>query len=85
MAEGFLKHHGGDRHEVFSAGTSPSRVNPTAIEVMAEKGVDITGQKSKSIDEFMGQDFDLHRDNLRQCQGSMSSLSGSGQDAPLGS
>ena len=58
MAEGFLRHHGGDRYEVFSAGTSSSRVNPMAVEVMGEKGVDITGQRSKSIDEFLGQDFD---------------------------
>jgi arsenate reductase len=59
MAEGFLRHHGGDRYEVFSAGTFPSRVNPMAIEVMGEKGIDITGQRSKSIDEFLGQDFDF--------------------------
>lgn len=59
MAEGFLRHHGGDRYEVFSAGASPSRVNPMAIKVMGEKGVDITSQRSKSIDEFPGQDFDF--------------------------
>jgi len=59
MAEGFLRHHGGDRYEVFSAVTSPSPVNPMAIEVMGENGVDITGQRSNSIDEFLGQDFDL--------------------------
>lgn len=58
MAEGFLRHHGGKRFEVFSAGTSPSRVHPTAVEVMAERGIDLTGQRSKSVDETLGQGFD---------------------------
>lgn len=58
MAEALLSHHGGDCYEVFSAGTSPSRVHPMAVEVMAERGIDITGQRSKSIDEFTGQGFD---------------------------
>ena len=59
MAEGLLRHHGGKQFEVFSAGTSPSRVHPMAVEVMEEQGIDLTGQRSKSIDEFLGQDFDL--------------------------
>ncbi len=59
MAEGLLKHYGGNRYEVFSAGTSPSRVHPMTVEVMAERGIDLTGQRSKSIDEFLGQDFDF--------------------------
>jgi len=59
MAEGLLKHLFGDKYEVHSAGVHPTRVNPYAIEVMREKGIDISGQKSKSIEEFRGKDFDL--------------------------
>ncbi len=58
MAEGLLRHDAGDRFEVFSAGTHPSKVRPEAIAAMGELGVDISRQKSKSVDEFAGQDFD---------------------------
>jgi arsenate reductase len=58
MAEGLLRHLGGGRLEVLSAGTSPSRVHPMAIEVMAERGIDLRGQRSKSLDEFLGAGFD---------------------------
>ena len=58
MAEGLLRHDADDRFEVVSAGTKPSRVRPEAIAVMQEVGVDISGQRSKSIDEFAGQAFD---------------------------
>ena len=58
MAEGLLRHDGGGRFEVFSAGVSPSRVRPEAIEAMRELGVDISGQRSKSVEEFAGQAFD---------------------------
>lgn len=58
MAEGLLRHDGGDRFEVFSAGTKPSRVRPEAIEVMRELGINISGHRSKSVDEFSGQEFD---------------------------
>ncbi|HEY9433228.1 MAG TPA: arsenate reductase ArsC [Blastocatellia bacterium] len=58
MAEGLLRHDGGDRFEIFSAGTKPSRVRPEAIEVMRELGIDISGRRSKSVDEFSGQEFD---------------------------
>ena len=58
MAEGLLRHAGRDRFEVFSAGMEPSRVNPLAIEAMRERGIDIFGQRSKSVDEFRGQEFD---------------------------
>jgi arsenate reductase len=59
MAEGLLRHYGGKRFKVFSAGTSLFRVHPMAVEVMREKGIDITGHRSKSIDEFLGQGFDF--------------------------
>lgn len=58
MAEGFLRHYGGSRFEVFSAGTKPCIVNPTAIQVMKEAGIDISKQTSKSVSIFMGQAFD---------------------------
>ncbi|HEV7375253.1 MAG TPA: arsenate reductase ArsC [Pyrinomonadaceae bacterium] len=58
MAEGILKHEGRDRFDVSSAGTEPSRVNPLAIEAMNEIGIDISNHRSKSVDEFSGQDFD---------------------------
>jgi arsenate reductase len=57
MAEGLLRQDGGDRFEVFSAGTKPSQVRPEAIEVMRELGIDISGHRSKSVDEFTGQEF----------------------------
>ncbi len=58
MAEGLLRNMSGDKFEVFSAGVAPSHVRPEAIEVMRELGVDISGQRSKSVDEFTGQQFD---------------------------
>ncbi len=59
MAEGLWRRHGGDRWEVFSAGLEPTRLNPRAVEVMAEIGIDIAHQTSQSFDEFVGQPFDL--------------------------
>jgi arsenate reductase len=58
MAEGLLRHDAGDRFDVESAGTHPSRVRPEAIAVMREIGIDISGHRSKSVDEFAGQQFD---------------------------
>lgn len=58
MAEGLLRHDAGDRFEVASAGTHPSRVRPEAIAVMKEIGIDISGQRSKSVDEFASRGFD---------------------------
>jgi arsenate reductase len=59
MAEGLLRHDAGDRFEVYSAGTKPSRVRPEAISVMRELGIVISGHRSKSVQEFTGQPFDL--------------------------
>src|SRR5258708_22561270 len=58
MAEGLLRHDAGDRFEVESAGTKPSQVRPEAIAVMNEVGIDISGHRSKSVDEFAGRSFD---------------------------
>ena len=58
MAEGLLRHAAGIACEVFSAGTKPTRVRPEAIAVMREAGIDISSHHSKSVEEFLGQDFD---------------------------
>ena len=59
MAEGLLREVGDGRFEVASAGTRPSRVRDEAIAVMGELGIDISGHRSKHVDEFSGQRFDL--------------------------
>ena len=59
MAEGLFRHAVGNRYEVFSAGTKPSLVRPEAIAVMREIGIDLSGHRSKSINEFIRQDLDL--------------------------
>jgi arsenate reductase len=58
MAEGLLRDLAGDRFEVFSAGTKPGRVRPEAIAAMRELGIDISGHRSKSVDEFAQQPLD---------------------------
>lgn len=58
MAEGLLRELGGDKFEVESAGVEPSSVRPEAIEAMNEIGIDISKHHSKSVDEFIGQNFD---------------------------
>ncbi len=58
MAEGLLKQIGGEHFDVESAGTKPSIVRHEAIQVLAEIGVDISKNRSKSVDEFVGQTFD---------------------------
>jgi arsenate reductase len=58
MAEGLLRHEGGDRFEVLSAGTHPTTVRAEAVGVISELGIDISNQWSKSVDEFAGQEFD---------------------------
>src|SRR5262245_251433 len=58
MAEGLLRALSGDRFEVFSAGTRASSVNPFAIQAMAQRGIDISGHRSKHLEEFITQPFD---------------------------
>lgn len=58
MAEGFLKSLDG-KLEVFSAGTNPaSEVNPNAVRIMQEIGIDISNHKPKNVDEYLKQSFD---------------------------
>lgn len=58
MAEGLLRHDAGNRFDVESAGVQASFVRPEAIAVMRELGIDISGHRSKNVDEFAGQSFD---------------------------
>lgn len=58
MAEGILRRYGSDYFEVESAGTRPSIVNPIAIEVMKEIGIDLSEHRSKHVKELSGQSFD---------------------------
>lgn len=55
MAEGFLRHLAGDRFESQSAGTRPAeQVHPMAVQVMAEEGIDISGQRPTPVTEYLG-------------------------------
>lgn len=58
MAEGLLRHDGGAIFTVESAGVDASSVRPQAIAAMREIGINIADHRSKSVDEFMGQEFD---------------------------
>jgi arsenate reductase len=58
IAEALLKRYGGDDFEVHSAGTEVSRVNPYAIRVLGDAGIDWSGARSKSITEFLDRTFD---------------------------
>lgn len=59
MAEGLLRHLAGDSYDVFSAGTHPVGVNPLAVEVMKEIGIDISHHRSKSLAQFLNEPFDF--------------------------
>lgn len=60
IAEGFARALGGSRVEAHSAGSRPSgRVHPRSIEVMRERGIDLSSHRSKSIDTWAGQTFDV--------------------------
>lgn len=59
MAEGLLRALAGDRFEAFSAGVVATEVRPLAIAAMAEIGIDIRGQRSRRLDEYLGRSFDL--------------------------
>jgi len=58
MAEGFFRRFGGDKIDVKSAGLEPKGVNPLAIKVMKEVGIDISGHTSKHLNEYIKEDFD---------------------------
>jgi arsenate reductase len=58
MAEGLLRHLAGDRFAVYSAGTEATHVRPLAIAAMADLGIDISGQQSKTLERYLGEPFD---------------------------
>lgn len=58
MAEGILRHLYGDIYNVTSAGIAPSGLHPLALQVMEERGIDITGQRSRSVLQLRGRAFD---------------------------
>lgn len=58
MAEALLRHHGGPDFEAYSAGVEPGEVRPLTLRVLEEAGIDVTGTRSKSVSEFLGQPFD---------------------------
>ena len=58
MAEGLLRHLGGEQFEAFSAGTEETQVRPLAIQAMAELGIDISGQTSKTLQRYLREPFD---------------------------
>ncbi len=59
IAEGLLRDMAGDRFEVYSAGSHPSRVNPLAIAVMKEWGIDISHHTSDYVDDYLDKDIDI--------------------------
>jgi arsenate reductase len=59
MAEGLVNYDLAGQVQAFSAGVRPSRVNPRAIQIMTELGIDISGHRSKSVDDLGGEQFDL--------------------------
>ena len=58
MAEGLLRELGGNKVEVFSAGSEPTSVHPLAIKVMLGRGIDLRTHRSKHLEKFLGQNFD---------------------------
>lgn len=58
MAEHLLRAFGGDRFEVFSAGTDPTVIQPLTVQVLAEVHIDASRARSKSIDVFLDEQFD---------------------------
>ena len=58
MAEGWFRRRLGERFDVYSAGTKPSFVRPEAIQAMAEVGIDLSGHRSKGVDELAGLEFE---------------------------
>src|ERR671931_2630308 len=58
MAEGLLRALGGDQFEAFSAGTEATQVRPLAMKAMAELGIDLSHQQSKTLERYLSEPFD---------------------------
>lgn len=59
MAEAYLSYFFPNKYEVFSAGITPTKINPLVVKVMAEEGIDLARARSKSVDEFIDIEMDL--------------------------
>ena len=59
IAEGLFREEVGDKFEVFSAGSNPSRLHPAAVKVMAEWGIDIQKQQSERIDKYLNKEINI--------------------------
>ena len=57
MAEAFLRRYGSDQFEAYSAGLEPKGINPLTVQVMQEIGIDLSNQRSKGVQEFLGKVF----------------------------
>ena len=57
MAEAFLRKYGNDRFEVHSAGLEPREIHPVTVQVMDEIGISLEGQRSKSVNEYLGKEY----------------------------
>ncbi len=83
MAEGWLRHCAAGRAEVFSAGTKPLGLNRMAVAVMRQAGIDISGHRSKHVDELAKEDFLFVITVLRRRARSVSCVSGSALSVAL--
>ena len=54
MAEAILRHYADEHFNVFSAGLEPKGINPYSVKVLTEKNIDMTGQHSKDVSEYLG-------------------------------
>ena len=81
MAEGMLRTWGGDRFEAFSAGTEAAGVRPEAVRVMDEIGIDISGQESKTLEPFLGEEFSWLITVCDQAKEACPTIPGVGQQA----
>jgi len=59
IAEALLRHHHGDRYEVFSAGIDSGIPDRLVLQALSKLGIDVTGARSKGLDEFRGSEFDI--------------------------
>lgn len=59
MAEGWLRYYAGDTAEIFSAGVEAHGLNPRAVQVMKEAGIDISHHTSKTVEDLGSQEFDV--------------------------
>ena len=66
MAEAFLREYGGDRYEAYSAGLEPKGLNPFTVRVMQEVGIDVSKQRSKGVNEYLGKV--LFQDLITLCE-----------------